>query len=364
MKDMAQHKPKLFAILAGLVVGLSAMLLTVGIALAAPVAQEDQPTPTPGLPTGPLGDGACKECHVDIAAAWSESPHAHAYDDPFFQSRWEGVGKEGDCLLCHTTNYQESTHDYDAKGVSCEACHGDVQTDHPPSVVPIRAETEYCGTCHTTTLHEWRLTGHATADVGCTDCHDPHSQDRLFEVSDNLCINCHKDDMEAYLEDLHVQKGIGCVDCHALVIPPDPVPVDGIVPTGHTFTITPATCVACHTDALHSGFSLPGFEDGAAGASQTMDEQANAEAANDELIGVEVPQVAESSLSAQQQIQALQAALANNRMTTLFPGWCDRPSAWVAVPHGSSQITFANRPLCVSWREDEDEEDKSSEGSS
>ena len=46
--------------------------------------------------------------------------------------------------------------------------------------------------------------------------------------------------MEDYLNDLHVQKDIGCVDCHALVIPPDVAPDDGIVPTGHSFNITPA----------------------------------------------------------------------------------------------------------------------------
>lgn len=366
MITLAHHKPKLFAILAGVTVGLIAMLLTVGIALAAPVAQEDQPTPTPGLPTGSLGDGACKDCHLDIADSWSHSPHANAYDDPVFQSRWEAVGKEGDCLLCHTTNYKESTNSYDAKGVSCEACHGDVQTDHPPAVVPIRDQTEYCGTCHTTTLHEWRLTGHESADVGCTDCHDPHSQNRLFEVSDNLCINCHKEDMEAYLEDLHVQNDIGCVDCHALVIPPDPVPIDGIVPTGHTFTITPATCVACHTDALHSGFSLPGYENGASlaasGSEGGTTEAGSAEGSRDELIGVEIPEKAVTNLSAQQQIQALQAALANNRMTTLFQGGViglvlGGSTAWLVAHNVRKSSTLGEL-------EEEDDEEESAEGSS
>ena len=362
MIKMAHQKTTLFAILAGIAVGLCAMLLTVGIAWAAPAAQEDQPTPTPGLPTGPLGDGACKDCHLDIADSWSHSPHANAYDDPVFQSRWEGVGKEGDCLLCHTTNYQESTHTYDAEGVSCEACHGNVQTDHPPAVVPIRDQTEYCGTCHTTTLHEWRLTGHETADVGCTDCHDPHSQGRLFEVSDNLCINCHKQDMEAYLEDLHVQKDIGCVDCHALVVPPDPEPVDGIVPTGHTFTITPATCVACHTDALHAGFSLPGYEGGASSAAGNGGDAGSAEAGEDELIGVQLPVQAETNLSSEQQIQALQAALASNRMTTLFQGGV------IGLVLGGSTAWFVAHNVRKSHEmrelEEENEEEESSEESS
>jgi predicted CXXCH cytochrome family protein len=311
MKKMAQQKSLYASLLAGFIVCLLTMILFVGIAGAAPDAQEGDPGPT-------IPDENCKDCHLDVAQSWTESPHAHAFDDTVFQSRWQGLGNPGDCLLCHTTNYQASTNSYTTEGVSCEACHGQVSTNHPPEVVPIRADTEYCGTCHTTTLHEWRLTGHASADVGCMDCHDPHSQQRLFEASDNLCINCHQADMEDYLEDLHVQKGIGCVDCHALVIPPDPLPEDGIVPTGHTFTITPATCVACHTDALHSGFHLPGYEQGAKSANADNQEPSPMPE-NGELIGVSLSN-SEISLTAEQQIQTLEARLASVRLATLFQG--------------------------------------------
>lgn len=310
MNFKTKRPPLPLAIIAGFCVGLFAMLLTVGIANAAPSIQE-------GKTHLAVEPGTCQDCHLDITESWSHSPHAHAFDDPVFQQRWAGLGHPGDCLLCHTTNYQATNNSYSAEGVSCEACHGEVNPNHPPEIVPIRADTEYCGTCHTTTLHEWRLTGHATADVGCTDCHDPHNQKRLFEVSDELCINCHQADMERYLEDLHVQKDIGCVDCHALVIPPEVPPEDGIVPTGHTFTITPATCVACHTDALHSGFSLPGYENG---ASMTLTEEITATRIVEselihESIGTNV-----SGLSNEQRIQALEASLANRQFTTLFQG--------------------------------------------
>ncbi len=311
MKKLVIQKSVLKSLLAGLLVGLFSMILVVGISGATPHSQDSNPEDT-------IPDDTCKECHLDIAESWSHSPHAHAYDDPVFQSRWKGMGNPGDCLLCHTTNYHASTNSFTAEGVSCEACHGLVHTSHPPEVVSIRDDAEYCGTCHTTTLHEWRLTGHASGNVGCMDCHDPHSQQRLFEVSDNLCINCHQEDMEDYLEDLHVQKGIGCVDCHALVIPPDPIPEDGIVPTGHTFTITPATCVACHTDALHSGFHLPGYENGAKAANANRDDDLSPQQA-DELIGVSVPSK-ERGLTAEQRIQALEAQLASVRLSTLFQG--------------------------------------------
>jgi len=305
-----KHPALALAILSGLFVGLLAMLLTVGIANAAPSFQQEQTH----LAVEP---GSCKDCHLDITDSWSHSPHAHAFDDPVFQERWTGLGNPGDCLLCHTTSYQATNNSYAAEGVSCEACHGEVNPSHPPEIVPIRADTEYCGTCHTTTLHEWRLTGHATANVGCTDCHDPHSQKRLFEASDELCINCHQQDMERYLEDLHVQKDIGCVDCHALVIPPEVAPEDGIVPTGHTFTITPATCVACHTDALHAGFSLPGYENGA--GTTPPEEITTTETTESELIQVSIGS-GDTSISNEQRIQALEASLANRQFTTLFQG--------------------------------------------
>jgi predicted CXXCH cytochrome family protein len=337
-----------WATVAGILVGLTAMLLTVSIAGASPSQQEADPHDT-------MGDQACKDCHLDITESWKTSPHAHAFDDPVFQGRWSALGHPGDCLLCHTTNYQDTNNAYTATGVSCEACHGEVQEGHPPDVVPIRADTEYCGECHTTTLHEWRLTGHASAGVGCMDCHDPHSQDRLFAASDDLCINCHKEDMGDYLNDLHVQKDIGCVDCHALVIPPENPPVDGIVPTGHTFTMSAATCVACHTDSLHSGFSLPGYEAGAKAVSATIQEADESEQGpQDALVGTALPQ-SENGLSLQQRVQALEAQLASNRMSTLFQGGI------VGLVLGGSTAWFVSyNSSRASSRREEDEEEETS----
>ncbi len=346
MKQMAHNKSVYFSLAAGLLVGIISMVLTVGFVSAAPVSQGVQPE-------DPVGDETCKECHLDITDSWSHSPHANAFDDTVFQQRWEGMGNPGTCLVCHTTNYQATLNTFTVGGVSCEACHGEVKAGHPPEVVPIRADTDYCGTCHTTTLQEWRLTRHASANVGCMDCHDPHSQNRLFDDPDNLCINCHKEDMEDYLEDLHVQKDIGCVDCHALVIPPDPIPEDGIVPTGHTFTITPATCVACHTDSLHAGFHLPGFENGAKSA--TLNNVAESDTGQtDELIGVDF-QANETGLTSEQRIQALETALTSNRITTLFQGGV------VGLVLGGSTAWFVAHNVRGSSNQKEESEDDEDE---
>ena len=262
----------------------------------------------------------CAECHPNVEAAWLASPHAHAFDDEEFSSRWQAMGKPGECLGCHTTGYQTSTDTFTGEGVQCEACHGEVVEGHPPAVVPVKADTDYCGSCHTTTLSEWRLTGHGTAGVGCMDCHDPHSQQALFEDADDMCLNCHKDDMGPYLEDLHIKQGIGCVDCHALVIPPEEIPDNGIVPTGHAFTITPATCVACHTDALHAGFSLPGYEDGAKAANGDESGDEDTESTVSALETMAEVETEDTALSTEQRVQALEAALASTRLSTLFQG--------------------------------------------
>ena len=344
-KIPSKHIHQRFTI--GLALALLISSLSSRLTQAAPLYQEEDPI-------HPLDVKDCGECHLDILNNWSNSPHAHAYDDPVFQERWQGMGTPGDCLVCHTTNYQASTGEYASEGVYCQACHGKLVETHPPEVIPIRADTDYCGICHTTTLSEWRLTGHGIADVGCMNCHDPHSQNALFEVADEMCLNCHEEEMGDYLNDLHIQKEIGCVDCHSLVIPPDPIPDDGIVPTGHTFTVTPTTCVACHTDTLHAGFSLPGYEDGAKAIQVEILEDAS------EITAVETT-TDEKTLEREQlqvpeqRIQILEAALASQNMTALFQGGViglvlGGSTAWI-VARNMSRTPEENSP-----ENDDDEE--------
>lgn len=311
---------------------------------AAPPHQEA--TPVPEDPHEGQKGKDCQECHLDIANNWSASPHAHAFDDPTFQERWASLGQKGECLACHTTNYQHATGEYETEGVTCEACHDQVDAEHPPAIVAIQADTDYCGSCHTTTLGEWRLTGHASEDIGCMDCHDPHSQGALFEVADEMCINCHEDTMGDYLEDLHIEKGIGCVDCHALVIPPEEIPEDGLVPTGHAFTITPATCIACHTDTLHAGFSLPGYENGAKAAANETPADTTIEPTP--VAASESPAEPTGS-TPEQQVQALEAALANRNVTMIFQGGV------VGLILGGTTAWFVANNLRSARRENEHE---------
>jgi hypothetical protein len=106
------------------------------------------------------------------------------------------------------------------------------------------------------------------------------------------------------------------VQCHALTIPPATPPENGLVATGHTFTIHAGTCVACHTDVFKTGTPLPGYEAGAKAV------------AAGETISPTLPGLVHQYTSghpageavAAQQVQALQASLASTRLSTLFQG--------------------------------------------
>jgi hypothetical protein len=215
-------------IFAGLLIGLASILL-----LAGAVKAESEPAPrlqstaTPegeATPTAePVPAKACIECHPDKRDGWAASPHALAFESANFQEGWKSMDQPGECLLCHTTNYQTATGEYSHAGVACEACHGAANAEHPTVDYPVRSDKEYCGTCHPATLGEAQLSGHTgTAEVGCLDCHDPHSQAVLFENPDDMCKECHQEDlaaMEAVQADLHLRENITCAGCHTLDVP-------------------------------------------------------------------------------------------------------------------------------------------------
>ena len=162
------------------------MFLFTGLVYAAPSAQGEDP------PEEILTDKDCVKCHRDVAGDWSPSPHAHAYDDPVFQEQWIGLGYSGHLPgLPHHQFHLPQPASMKQKVFPANPATARSQPNHPDQVVPTIVDTYYCGSCHTTTLSEWRSTGHASGNVDCMDCHNPHSQKPLFDNPDDLCINCH-----------------------------------------------------------------------------------------------------------------------------------------------------------------------------
>lgn len=70
-----------------------------------------------------VGAEACKECHENYFAAWSDTKHSKSFN------RLSTADREGgQCIRCHVTGTPEMIAAEGGKpslpGVQCEACHG------------------------------------------------------------------------------------------------------------------------------------------------------------------------------------------------------------------------------------------------
>ena len=231
------------------------------ISLTSPVAAADSPVPdsdSPSFlelqPTPYAGSEACATCHQNIHDEWMNSRHAQAFSSPIFQRDWSTLGSSVTCLECHTTGYDPKTGQYAQGGVACEACHGPFQTGHPASPMPVTPNADLCAKCHKTTTDEWHSSKHGQADppVQCEACHDPHSQSPLAPTITALCSNCHKDRGTSFTHGTHANAGLECSNCHMYTAPRTGDPIQGLVPTGHTFTVGSDACIGCHQDTVHT----------------------------------------------------------------------------------------------------------------
>jgi hypothetical protein len=228
--------------------------------LVNPVSAADSPAPILFSPAAVVqatpyaGSEACAKCHQNIHDEWKNTRHAQAFSSTIFQRDWSTLGSNVTCLECHTTGYDPKTGQYAQEGVSCEACHGPFQTGHPASPMPITPDASLCGKCHETTTNEWRSSKHgqATPPVQCEACHNPHSQTPLAPTVTDLCSNCHKDRGSSFTHGTHSNAGLECSNCHMYTAPRVNDPIQGLVPTGHTFTVGSDACIGCHQDTVHT----------------------------------------------------------------------------------------------------------------
>lgn len=171
-----------------------------------------------------------------------------------------------DCVSCHTESeitWKDGAHGR-AEVVTCEACHGPAQADHPKTSMPVNRSPELCVSCHSDArfgVEDWKASKHYQLGIDCATCHDPHSTSfkkvagprgepsNPDDVS-GLCINCHKDSSMNFPYSTHSQQGVTCVDCHLNHIEN----ADGTVgtETNHTFNASLKSCNSCHADQMHS----------------------------------------------------------------------------------------------------------------
>jgi predicted CXXCH cytochrome family protein len=203
------------------------------------------------------------------------------------------AGDDSNCLSCHSKpgmtkdlangevmlltiddqHFSGSVHF--AAGISCTDCHREIiGFPHPEFAATSLREASLllytvCQVCHTKeynqtldSMHQEQLTsGNQNAAI-CTDCHNPHTQERLTDpVSGDLlpkartlipqtCARCHSAIYDAYRSSVHGaalslvndQNVPTCISCHGVHNIQDPL-------TNAFRTNSPQLCADCHTNA-------------------------------------------------------------------------------------------------------------------
>lgn len=230
-------------------IAILAVCLLTGALAGLVMAQEGGDTSEgTGEGAAPRSDvSACGSCHPDVVAAWQGGPHDMAYHDELFQQGWESQNFDPDCLDCHTTGYSPATQEYKAEGVTCEACHGEVPSGHPPAPVDLNVANQVCSGCHPITQAEFRASRHEVAGMLCTSCHYAHTNGLRKDTELQQCLNCHGGQLEGFVaHEAHIESGLSCRDCHGYVRPGLEIPPDGLGPTGHDFQENIVACLDCH----------------------------------------------------------------------------------------------------------------------
>ncbi|MEP7356794.1 MAG: cytochrome c3 family protein [Anaerolineales bacterium] len=192
----------------------------------------------------------CQACHQQFQTAWEGGAHSQALSDPIFQEDWAGQGQPQECLGCHTTGFDPKTGTFQAAGVTCDACHSPVASNHPLAPASMSRSADLCGQCHRDTEAEWRASLHGQSELTCISCHDPHATTIRADDAAALCADCHGTRVAAYAHSNHAKQGLSCTDCH---ITKTDTPLGmGKGQHSHTFKVDLNTCTQCHENELHN----------------------------------------------------------------------------------------------------------------
>ncbi len=246
----------------------------------------------------------CAECHETKVAEFSHSAHAAFVNNPKLPldkkgcEGCHGAGKihqsednpevvsftamspkesSAACLRCHeqtmSANHWKNT-EHSRADLSCVSCH-QIHTDTVPDLgAPVNKgqakdpraqvfiakadtksmlkadETALCGSCHASSVAEFRNANHHPVPEGsmaCSDCHDSHptKSSRTFSagLKDN-CVKCHTDMAGPFVfehDPVAGFSGDGCKECHRPHGSNSPHMLN---------SNSRGLCAQCHTDKL------------------------------------------------------------------------------------------------------------------
>lgn len=224
----------------GILFAVPLMLVTFAIAQAANKPQTGPSTSTPD----------CKQCHSSIVNAWQKGFHGQSMSDPAFIKDWEAKGKPNECLACHVTGYDAATNTWKEDGITCEACHSPITSNHPLAPMSTNSSSKMCGNCHTETLFEFQASTHSQKGMDCVACHDQHATTLKVADAGTLCASCHKERATNFTHTQHSEQGLTCADCHVNKLVE--TASEGLAKVDHSFFVNLASCNRCHSSQLHS----------------------------------------------------------------------------------------------------------------
>lgn len=235
-------------------IGLVAVWAIGGFLLSASLSSEKVVEATTYNAEDYVGSETCKSCHAEQFTNFSKTTHARVQNTGVWKGKMQG----------------------------CESCHGPgkLHVEGGGDKTKIRtfaAETakqisEICLTCHAgkEEHNNYRRGEHWRNDVGCTDCHSPHTplaQTRRAEsltlIADSslekpgvattkmlqasepqLCLKCHNETKSQFTQPFHhkvLEGTIKCSDCHN--------PHGGFeLKQTRLATGADGACLKCHTD--------------------------------------------------------------------------------------------------------------------
>jgi DmsE family decaheme c-type cytochrome len=131
---------------------------------------------THAVDAGFVGSEKCKECHGDMAKAFSTNIHAKSGAYGF---------KDGGCESCHGPG-------------SVHAESGDASAIINPAKVTAEAASAKCLECHSKDKKQmlWHGSIHENQKLSCASCHKVHGDNNKLlakKLETDLCMTCHSD---------------------------------------------------------------------------------------------------------------------------------------------------------------------------